>query len=116
MGNPCPNESTRFKPGRKKTGGRGPGVPNRHTVLQRAPRIRSLEEVLADENAFRGSMAQMLESVARDGDQSIDIRLSCANAVVRLDGPAHGGEDSATGLPPSCGPRSIVSAGKSCSS
>jgi hypothetical protein len=88
MGNPRPTRS--FEPGHPRYGGRKVGTPNRATVIQRAPVIRPLAEVLCDEGSFRGSMSEMLESVARDGEQLLDVRLSCANAVARLAPPSSG--------------------------
>ena len=88
MGNMNPSPATRFKPGQPKppNAGRKIGTPNRATILQRAPKIRSLDEIKADPNAFRGSMAELLEAVARDDGQPLDVRLACANSVARLEG------------------------------
>lgn len=88
MPNPDPNRATRFRPGRSGNPGGKPKGPERVTILRAAPKIRSLEEVRADPRGWRGRMVDLLRSVAEDPEQPIELRLSCANSLLRFEGAA----------------------------
>jgi Family of unknown function (DUF5681) len=92
MSNPDPNRATRFKPGTSGNPGGKPRGPERATVLRAAPRIRTLEEIRQDPNGWRGSMADLLRAVALDPEQTHELRMSCANALLRFEGEKAGGQ------------------------
>lgn len=82
MSNPNPSPATRFKKGISPN----PGGRARITqMLRKVPTIRSLEEVKADARAWRGSPRQLFESVARDPDQPLDLRLAAAGTLLKYD-------------------------------
>jgi Family of unknown function (DUF5681) len=94
-GNPNPSPKDRFRPGQSgNPRGKPVGRPDRQTILRNSAEIRPLEEVLADIKSFHGSMNELLESCARDWKQPIDVRLSCANALVRSAPPASDNPDA----------------------
>jgi hypothetical protein len=60
MANPNPSVATRWKPG--QSGNAGRTGPRRRTILARVPVVRSLEEVKAKEDAWCGSMRELIVS------------------------------------------------------
>jgi hypothetical protein len=87
MANLNPNVATRWKPG--QSGNAGRTGPRRRTILARVPVVRSLEEVKAKEDAWRGSMRELIEAAARDPENDLAIRLAAAAQLLRheLDAP-----------------------------
>ena len=84
MSNPNPSPHTRFRPGQSgNPSGRKSGSLNEKTVLGGVRQVCPLDEVLADERSSKGSYPQLLESVLRDEQHPLDVRLSCANALMR---------------------------------
>ncbi len=84
MANPNPSPRTRFKPG-KSGNPSGTSGPQRATILRALPSIRTLEEVMADARAWHGPIRMLFESIARDPDHPLDIRLHCAAVLVKND-------------------------------
>jgi hypothetical protein len=82
LANPNPNPATRFKPGQCANPG---GRPRRNPTLARVRSIRSKREVEADVDAWRGSARELIETVMRDPDQSLEVRLTCADKLMRLE-------------------------------
>lgn len=86
MSNPMPSPHTRFQPGESgNPAGKPPGTLSRSTILKSLPAVRTLAEVRADPDSWKGSMKQLLESVARDQQNPIDVRLQVAAQLLRLD-------------------------------
>ena len=59
---------------------------NKETIFRASRQVRPLEAVLADESSWKGTMPELLESVARDENQPLDVRLACTNALLRQAG------------------------------
>jgi hypothetical protein len=82
MANPNPSPTTRFKLGQSGNP-RGTSGPQRATILRALPAVRSLDEVLADERSWKGTARELFESVARDANNPLDLRLHCAAVLLR---------------------------------
>ena len=87
MANPNPSVATRWKPG--QSGNAGRTGPRRRTILARVPVVRSLEEVKAKEDAWCGSMRELIEAAARNPENDLSVRLAAAAQLLRheLDTP-----------------------------
>jgi hypothetical protein len=83
MANPNPSPATRFKPGNNANPKGAPRGPHFSTILRALPAVRPLEEVLADVRAWQGTALQLIESVMRDPNNLLDIRLACADRLLR---------------------------------
>ena len=84
MANPHP--IPRWKPGKSgNPNGRPPGTRSRKSILAALPRVRSLEEVLADERAWRGNWREMFEAIARDPEQDLAVRLAAADRLLKIE-------------------------------
>jgi hypothetical protein len=83
MPNPDPSPATRFKPGNRANPGGKPHGPERKTLMRAANNVRHLNEVWQDPAAWRGTAAELIESVMRDPAQDRDVRLHCAAALMR---------------------------------
>jgi hypothetical protein len=79
MANPNPSPLTRFKKG--KSGHEGHFGPHRATIVRSLPQVRSLADVLADPDSWKGTMQGFCESVARDPNNPLDIRLAVAERL-----------------------------------
>jgi hypothetical protein len=84
MANTNPSPTTRFKPGRSGNPN-GTSGPHRATILRALPAVRSLEEIQADVRAWKGSPRQMFESIARDPDHPLDLRMHAAAVLLKHD-------------------------------
>ncbi len=84
MANPNPSPRTRIRPGEIRNPN-GTAGPQRATILRALPAVRSLEEVQADARAWHGPIRMLFESIARDPDHPLDIRLHCAAVLVKSD-------------------------------
>jgi hypothetical protein len=63
-------------------------------ALEVLPAVGSLDQVMALENAWRGSMRQFFESVARDPRNELPLRLMAAERLLKHEIEKEGGEEA----------------------
>jgi hypothetical protein len=85
VANPNPSPETRAGAPRGPKPGRRPGAVARAAVLARIPRVRSLQEIRADPRWLGTSMTTLMRCVAEDPEQPLDMRLACAERLLRLE-------------------------------
>ncbi len=81
MANPNPSPATRWMPG--QSGNAGRTGPRRRTILARVPVVHSRDEVKAMEEAWRGTMRELIEAAARNPENELNVRLAAAAQLLK---------------------------------
>lgn len=72
----------------RRSNGRPAGVPNKLTVAVHTARVPTRAELAGIEGAFHGTAREFLEGVMRSPVFPLQLRLACANSLVRNEPPS----------------------------